>query len=88
MLGLGKSRHKWQWSAFGKHPVARDYFRLGAAGSVAVALESWIEAGFKNRQQGNGPAKNSYSWRFWVKGPKKERLVCGVGRDSSTAEIP
>ena len=23
------------------------------------------------------------SWRFWAKGPEKETLVCGVGRDSS-----
>jgi type VI secretion system protein VasJ len=83
MLGLGKLKNTWDWAACGKHPVARDYLRIGLTTSLLVAFESWIEEGYqilKNRQTSD---KSLYSWRFWAKGIKKGSLVCGVAKESS-----
>jgi len=82
MLGLGKSKTDWDWAVCGKHPVARDYLRMGLTTSLLAAFESWIEKGYRMlRNQSSLQSENS--WRFWAKGLKKGNLVCGVGKDSS-----
>jgi len=83
MLGLGKVRNKWNWGAFGKHPVARDYFKLGSTGPFFTAFASWVEKGYTPKNQNQLSVRNTYSWRFWAKGMKKDELICGVGKDSS-----
>lgn len=82
MLGLGKCKNIWNWSACGKHPVAGDYFRLRVNTSLLVAFERWIEQGYQmvSRRQ---LSRRMYSWRFWAKGVKKGNLICGVAKDSS-----
>lgn len=76
-------KRSWKWSAFGKHPVSRDYFKIGPEVPLFQAFYSWIEGGYlKLRREQESNAKY-YSWRFWAKGPKKGSLICGVVRDSS-----
>jgi TagF N-terminal domain, Type VI secretion system-associated len=83
MLGLKKHKSTWNWAACGKHPVARDYFRLSLSTPLLVAFESWVEKGFRILCSSEISERNMYSWRFWAKGLKKGSLICGVGKDSS-----
>ena len=83
MLGLVKSKSSWNWAAWGKHPVARDYFRVGSKDPLLKAFSDWVEKGYHMLSSKHNYSSNRYSWRFWVKGFKKDNIVCGVGRDSS-----
>jgi len=84
MLGLrGKSKNTWNWALCGKHPVARDYFRVSLTTPLLLAFESWTEKGYLILSNQKTPTRNVYSWRFWAKGLKKGNLICGVGKDSS-----
>lgn len=83
MLGLGKVKTDWKWSVCGKHPVARDYLRIGLTTSLLVAFESWFEKGYHKLLKNHRPIQYVNSWRFWAKGLTKGNLVCGVGKDSS-----
>jgi type VI secretion system protein VasJ len=70
----------WQWAAYGKHPVAKDYFRLGQYRSLVKIFSNWVDSGY---QLIAAKKKGSlYSWRFWARGPKRDGLGCGVVRDS------
>lgn len=80
MIGL---KHSWIWGAFGKHPVGRDYFRVGPDDPFLQAFSDWIGNGYRRLNPEKGAHRDFYSWRFWAKGPKKGSVVCGVGRDSS-----
>ena len=82
MLGSIKSSHPWQWSASGKHPAMKDFFKLGHNGPLVLGFSEWVKNGF---QQAGSPKDPSsfYSWRFWARGFKKENLACGIVRDSS-----
>ncbi len=85
MLGTVKLKQSWVWGAHGKHPVGRDYFKVGVDDSFLQAFSDWVEIGYEklNRDREANPELNS--WRFWARGPKKGSLVCGVCRDSSDA---
>jgi type VI secretion system protein VasJ len=83
MLGLGKSKNTWKWAACGKHPVAKDYFRVNLNTPLLAAFESWVEKGYLALNSRSTSARRVYSWRFWAKGIKKGSLICGVGKDSS-----
>jgi type VI secretion system ImpM family protein len=83
MLGLGKPKNRWNWAACGKHPVARDYFRLSLNTSLLAAFENWVEKGYQALSSRQLSTQCMYSWRFWAKGIKKGNLVCGVAKDSS-----
>ena len=83
MLGIGKPKNIWNWAACGKHPVARDYFRINLTTALLSAFESWFEKGYQVLNQDKRTARTIYSWRFWGKGIKKGNLICGVGKDSS-----
>lgn len=83
MLGLRKNKSTWNWAACGKHPVAKDYFRLSLSTPLLVAFESWVEKGFRIFCSSQISGQNVYSWRFWAKGLKKGSLICGLGKDSS-----
>jgi len=70
----------WQWAAFGKHPVVKDYFKLGQYGPLVKVFSDWVDSGY---QRIAAKRKGSlYSWRFWARGPKRDGLGCGVVRDS------
>ena len=67
----------------GKHPVAMDYFQLGARAPLVNAFGAWIENGY---QKVVSPTRNRlalHSWRFWARGIQKGHIACGVARDSS-----
>lgn len=83
MLGLGKTKNRWHWAAVGKHPVARDYFRLSMNTSLLAAFENWIETGYQVFIGKETSTRSMYSWRFWAKGIKKGNLICGVAKESS-----
>ncbi len=82
MLGSLKSAPAWKWAAFGKHPVAGDYFYAGTDDPFFQAFSGWVENGFNQVSAGRKNATDLYSWRFWTKGYQKDTLLCGVGRDS------
>jgi len=82
VLGSIKSNQAWEWGAFGKHPVARDYIRIGPETPLMQAFSRWIENGYALLNTGKNHACKLYSWRFWAKGFKKDHLVCGLVRDS------
>ncbi|MBC2714124.1 MAG: DUF2094 domain-containing protein [Desulfobacteraceae bacterium] len=83
MLGLGKPKKTWYWEACGKHPVARDYFKISYNTPVFTAFESWMGKGYAALTKRRKLDPKVYSWRFWAKGLKKGDLVGGVVRDSS-----
>ncbi len=83
MLGLGKSKDPWNWGAYGKHPVGRDYFRVGTDDPFLRAFSDWAGNGYQKVDHQNKAVSGLNSWRFWARGPKKGNLLCGVGRDSS-----
>ena len=82
MLGSLKSAPAWKWAAFGKHPVAGDYFNAGPDDPFFQAFSGWVENGYRQVCSGRKNSTDLYSWRFWAKGHQKDSLMCGVGRDS------
>ena len=83
MLGTIDSGRNWQWAAFGKHPAAKDYFRLGENTPFLEGLFTWIEDGYQLLTTKENAAPDFCSWRFWAREAGKESLVCGVVRVSS-----
>jgi len=81
---FGLTQKKWNWNASGKHPVASDYFMIGASSIVAKGISSWVEKGFDSLQNNEMP-KEMNSWRFWGRGPAKNHIICGLLSKSSDA---
>ena len=81
MLGKLKPWNRWTWSAFGKHPAARDYFQIRLQGPLARAFAQWVEEGFGQLAESSG-RNGIYAWRFWSRGLKKGTLACGIGKNS------
>jgi len=73
----------WQWAAFGKHPTAKDYFRLGEETPFVEGLFGWVEKGYQLLTTKENATPDFCSWRFWVREAGKSSLVCGVVRVSS-----
>ncbi len=74
----------WQWSAFGKHPVASDFFKLGQEAPLLKGFTDWVEKGYQAYLSKKGsPAQGLHAWRFWARGSQKESIACGVVRDSA-----
>ena len=82
MLGKLIGHPSWDWAAFGKHPVAKDYFQLNLESPMASAFASWVDAGFRRLSE-DERRDTACSWRFWAKGLKKGTTVCGLGKSSS-----
>jgi type VI secretion system protein VasJ len=82
MLGKLIGRPSWDWAAFGKHPVAKDYFQMNLVSPMASAFASWVDAGFRRLSE-DDRRDTVCSWRFWAKGQKKGTAICGLGRSSS-----
>ena len=83
MLESLESVHSWHWAACGKHPAARDYFSVGPNAPLIKAFSDWVEKGYQMLVSRGRASPMLHSWRFWAKGPKRQALVCGIGRDSS-----
>lgn len=83
MLGPIKSNNNWHWAAYGKHPVAKDFFRVGHNLSLFKGLSDWVQNGYTKLIKLNSFSKINSSWRFWMRGGRKGSLVCGLIKDSS-----
>lgn len=73
----------WRFAAEGKHPVAKDFIRLGQTGPFAEGFAGWVEGGYTALTSKAGPSPEFCSWRFWTKGAGRDSLVCGVIRENS-----
>ncbi|HME43643.1 MAG TPA: type VI secretion system-associated protein TagF [Syntrophorhabdales bacterium] len=82
MLERLTSERRWQWAAYGKHPAAKDYFKLGQDFPLMSSFSGWIENGYQVLASKDNPVKARRSWRFWTKEARRENIVCGVVRDS------
>uniref|UniRef100_A0A831UBU3 Type VI secretion system protein TssA n=1 Tax=Geobacter metallireducens TaxID=28232 RepID=A0A831UBU3_GEOME len=83
MLGTPDTTTTWRWSAFGKHPAAADYFRLGHSSPFVDGLTKWVESGYRLLAERSDTPPPFCSWRFWARGFGRESLVLGVVRVSS-----
>ncbi|AJE02302.1 type VI secretion system protein TssA [Geobacter pickeringii] len=83
MIGSTDHGTAWRWSAFGKHPAAADYFRLGEGSPFVEGLTKWVESGYRLLTSQGDAAAPFCSWRFWARGFGRESLVLGVVRVSS-----
>jgi hypothetical protein len=84
MLGQIKNANAaWLWMAVGKHPVARDYFKIGADDPLLGAFADRIESGYRRLTESGRQPGAGNGWRFWVRGGKKHRLLAGICRNSS-----
>jgi type VI secretion system protein VasJ len=82
MLGLMKSGRLWMWAAYGKHPAARDFFRVGHEFPLLKIFSGWVDNGYTMLAQKNSNSMLN-SWRFWAKGTERDSLICGLIKDSS-----
>ncbi len=83
MLDIIEDEKNWKWAAFGKHPTAKDYFRLGEETSFVTGLFSWVENGYQLLTGKENASPDFCSWRFWAREAGKNSIVCGVVRVSS-----
>jgi type VI secretion system protein VasJ len=72
----------WRFAAFGKHPGAKDYIRLGSATPILAGIADWVDKGYAGIEGKKKGMADAASWRFWSKGFGPGALVCGVVRDS------
>lgn len=82
MLAALTGRPPWRWAVFGKHPVVRDFFRVGVKDGLTVAFCGWLENGYRPIVE-KGVCPPFYSWRFWAKGLKKGEILIGLLKGSS-----
>ncbi len=82
MLGITKTAPSWKWAAFGKHPLAGDYFFAGPEEPLFQAFSGWIDNGYKKIGASRKNATDLISWRFCGKALTSDTLLCGIGRDS------
>jgi len=83
VLGTIENENNWRWAAFGKHPAAGDYFRLGENTPFCEGLFGWVEDGYQLLTTKGNDLPDFCSWRFWAKEAGKDSLVCGIVRVSS-----
>ncbi|MRR35726.1 type VI secretion system-associated protein TagF, partial [bacterium] len=83
MLGLTLSLQQWSWCAYGKHPVAKDFIRLGRVFPLAASMAEWVEKGYSAAKGALKTERQPRFWRFWARGSVNGELVCGFLRDSS-----
>jgi type VI secretion system protein VasJ len=83
MLGRVDAAQPWRWATHGKHPVARDYFKVGETFPLGTGFSEWVEKGYQVLASRKEYLHELYSWRFWARGSQKETILCGLLRDSS-----
>ena len=67
MLDSLDEEQSWKWAAFGKHPAAKDYFRLGDETPFVEGLFRWVENGYQLVTADATTTPEFYSWRFWAR---------------------
>jgi type VI secretion system protein VasJ len=77
------STQNWSWGAYGKHPVANDYFRVGKKLPLMNLFADWVDKGYPAVASKENNLKGRCSWRFWARGSGKQDIVCGVIMNSS-----
>ncbi len=82
MLGQIKSNINWHWAAYGKHPVGKDFFRVGDNVPLLKGFSDWVEHGYTKLITRDSVSNMNCSWRFWMRGGRKGSLVCGLVKDS------
>jgi type VI secretion system protein VasJ len=82
VLGAVIAPERWRFAAFGKHPGAKDYLRLGSTTPILTGIADWVDKGYAGIEGKKKGMADAASWRFWSKGFGPEALVCGVVRDS------
>jgi type VI secretion system protein VasJ len=82
MLGAVITPADWRFAAFGKHPGAKDYIRLGSTTPLLEGIADWVEKGYEGIEGKKKGMADAASWRFWSRGFGPGALVCGVVRDS------
>lgn len=60
-----------------------DYFQLGSGARLVNAFKGWVDKGYRQFLASGYNETGVHSWRFWARGDRKGRIVCGIGRDSS-----
>lgn len=55
MLGKLIGASSWNWTVFGKHPVAKDYFQINLTSPMANAFAKWVDAGFQRLSEKFAP---------------------------------
>lgn len=83
MLGIGRRPGAWHWHAVGKHPAAADYLELRGGPAILDAVADWMTKGYAALPEPLQRRPAWRSWRCWLQGARKGRLICGVVRDSS-----
>ncbi len=73
----------WRFVALGKHPVAKDFLKLGASIPLVDDLSAMLKTAYSTLTSKFDSAPGFSSWRFWSKGSGKDSLICGIVRDSS-----
>jgi type VI secretion system protein VasJ len=82
MLGAVAAAGGWRFAAFGKHPWAKDFLRLGSATPILEGIADWVDKGYAGIEGKKRGMADAAAWRFWSKGFGPGALVCGVVRDS------
>ena len=85
MLGAIRADRGWKWSAYGKHPAARDYFRIGSNAPLSGAFSVWVERGYTRFIARGRPSGPPASWRFWTRETAQDHIACGILKDSTDA---
>jgi type VI secretion system protein VasJ len=85
MLGRITVERRWQWSASGKHPAAKDFFTVGAELPLARAFSEWTGRGYGELPRKGADSATHLSWRFWTREARRDHVACGVLRDSVDA---
>jgi type VI secretion system protein VasJ len=83
VLGTLETTRDWQWAAFGKHPAAKDYFRVGENTHFIKGLFGWVENGYRILSDNADIPPDFCSWRFCAREAGRDSLVCGLVRLSS-----
>ena len=68
MLGSIVPPEGWRFAAFGKHPGAKDYIRLGSTTPMLEGIADWVDQGYAGIEGKRKGMADAASWRFWSKG--------------------
>ncbi|MDD4356963.1 MAG: type VI secretion system protein TssA, partial [Smithellaceae bacterium] len=77
------SSPNWRFIAVGKHPVAKDFLKLGESIPLVNDLSAMLKTAYSTLTSKSNSVPGFSSWRFWSRGTGKDSLVCGIVRDSS-----
>jgi type VI secretion system protein VasJ len=83
VLGALIAPEGWRFAAFGKHPGAKDYIRLGSTTPMLSGIADWVDKGYAGIDGKKKGMADAASWRFWSRGFGPGAIVCGVVRDSA-----